>query len=680
MPDLEITGWESKGLRIPDTKIEVASKNHHTYIQMPNGMGKTTTLWLIKFALDQTHQDTHPMLTYIDGKEDLSKTLIRRLKKSDTISKGNFKLRTKLDGKNLDIHLDFDFTLGKYIRTYTFAGQPKRQINETGKPVRNLIKSGVSNYILLDGERAKHFLDGTKSSAKEAIHSLYKIELIDDVHTDCTYHIDDLRTSLGGKAGVSAKVTLANNQFKKAVAELQRRKARSSEIDTEIEGKKKEITDVTDKITTIGLTGTKHKEEVDQLKGQQKTFKKKREEHQDLAMQRIASSPLALLPDFSDNLTSLFDCLDKNKLPEAAGKEWFLELAESNECVCDNKMTALMSENIRKKSNEFLSGNHQAVLNAIKGNYRQVVSPLITSETTESYFTDLKSDLDEAGVMNAKAMSKHNEIEMIAAKAATEQGVTEKISKLTLKRKKHEDELKFLEEEKLDLSGSQTNEKSLRWAENDMDAKQDELKKFTDAYLLTQREKILEEIVEDVRDAVTQQVCEDITNSTNKRTREILKTDDMELEKIEKSLILKGGKGSGSMGQTLVLAYSFLQSLHAKNNFKMPLIIDSPVGNLDNQNRRDVADLLWEMERKMIIFIINSEKPSFMTRLVKHAKNAKRFNELCFITNISRDGKTADFYDKLVNSKDADKDGSGGISYEYKFFDGFDVEDEEEEE
>ena len=194
---------------------------------------------------------------------------------------------------------------------------------------------------------------------------------------------------------------------------------------------------------------------------------------------------------------------------------------------------------------------------------------------------------------------------------------------------------------------------------------------------MTQREKILQEIVEDVKEAVTQLVCKDITDSTNKRTKEILKTDDMELEKIEKSLILKGGKGSGSMGQTLVLAYSFLQALHAKNHFKMPLIIDSPVGNLDNQNRRDVADLLWEMNRKMIIFIINSEKPSFMTRLVKHAKDTKRFNELCFVTNISRDGKTADFYDKLVHSKDANKDGSGGISYEYEFFDGFDVEEEE---
>ena len=100
------------------------------------------------------------------GKKSLPKR-IQGLKKSDKFSTGTFNLRTKLDGKSLDIHLDFDFELGKYIRTYTFAGQPKRQIHETGKPVRNLVKSGVSNYILLDGERAKHFLDVQRQAQRK---------------------------------------------------------------------------------------------------------------------------------------------------------------------------------------------------------------------------------------------------------------------------------------------------------------------------------------------------------------------------------------------------------------------------------------------------------------------------------------------------------------------------------
>ena len=676
MPNLEIIGWESKGIRIPDTKVELASEMHHTYIQMPNGMGKTTTLWLIEFALSDTQQETHPELTYIDGKKDLSTKLIKDLRKNDAVPSGEFKLRTKLDGKNLDIHLDLNFDFGKYSRTYSYAGQPKRPLSETGKPVRNLINSGVSNYILLDGERAKHFLDGTKTSAKQAIHSLYKIELIGDAHTDCTFHMDEMRTSLGGKAGVIGKVTQAHNEYISSLGLKDRRKARLGEIDAEITEKSKEIKELGDQINSIGLGETEHKEKVDKLETEEKDYKTKRKEHQDLAMEQFKSSPLAILPEFSDNLTSLFECLDKNKLPEAAGKEWFLELAEAEYCVCGDEMTVLMSDKIRKKSSQFLSGNHQAVLNAVKGNYRQVILPLITKGDTELYFSNLKDHLKHAGTMSAEAMSKHNEIENIATKAAEEQGVTDKVSKLIIKRTTEETNLTILEDEKVNLSGTITNDKSLKWAEKEAETKERELKRYRDSYVLTQRETIIREIVEQVKENVTKTVCKEITEATNTKTESILKTTDMELETIDKSLILKGGKGGGSMGQTLVLAYSFLEALHAKNNYEMPLIIDSPVGNLDNTNRREVADLLWNMDRKIIIFVINSEKPSFIDRLVKHAKDNKRVNELSFITNITMDGKTANFYNNLVATGNANKNGSGGISYEHEFFERFDVEEE----
>ncbi len=55
MTKIEILGWESKGLRSVDYKVDFDKTQDSVYsaslLQMPNGTGKTTTLNLIRTAL-----------------------------------------------------------------------------------------------------------------------------------------------------------------------------------------------------------------------------------------------------------------------------------------------------------------------------------------------------------------------------------------------------------------------------------------------------------------------------------------------------------------------------------------------------------------------------------------------------------------------------------------------------
>ena len=52
---IKIIGWETEGLRCPDMKINLlfgVNPAHISLIQMPNGTAKTTTLNLIRAAMN----------------------------------------------------------------------------------------------------------------------------------------------------------------------------------------------------------------------------------------------------------------------------------------------------------------------------------------------------------------------------------------------------------------------------------------------------------------------------------------------------------------------------------------------------------------------------------------------------------------------------------------------------
>ena len=49
--EIRITGWRTEGFWCPDIEIKFKSSDQSHLIQMENGVGKTTTITLIKMAL-----------------------------------------------------------------------------------------------------------------------------------------------------------------------------------------------------------------------------------------------------------------------------------------------------------------------------------------------------------------------------------------------------------------------------------------------------------------------------------------------------------------------------------------------------------------------------------------------------------------------------------------------------
>ena len=102
--EIKLMGWSSLGLRSPDHQIDLSQGTqpaHVSFIQMPNGTGKTTTLTLLNAALCGEAMSWEP--------EDVRS--FRRV--DEDIDKGTFIVNLKVDGKPLTFELILDFETGR---------------------------------------------------------------------------------------------------------------------------------------------------------------------------------------------------------------------------------------------------------------------------------------------------------------------------------------------------------------------------------------------------------------------------------------------------------------------------------------------------------------------------------------------------------------------------------------
>src|SRR5262249_27540616 len=103
---LRVLGWRASGLRCPDHEISLAPgsdvPHRVSLIQRPNGVGKTTTLRLLRAALSG-ESDRGPW--------DPQRVAAFR-KKGSTAADGQFQVVLVHNDRRLTVTMDFDFVEG----------------------------------------------------------------------------------------------------------------------------------------------------------------------------------------------------------------------------------------------------------------------------------------------------------------------------------------------------------------------------------------------------------------------------------------------------------------------------------------------------------------------------------------------------------------------------------------
>ena len=610
--ELQILGWKSAGLRCPDHEIDCTDDqgepHHVTFIQMPNGTGKTTTLSLLRAAMSGGGEQSQSIW---------ENQKISEFKKNDEITLGQFWLFLKLNEKRLTIIMEIDFQANTVNYKTTFhTGQvpgfkPPHEL-------RRFMKPEFVKFFIFDGEQAQLLLDRNYTNAQTAVESLYQIHLLRQMEKkiDGYWESKTVLLTARDETGFTRRRNLLGKWRNRRKTVLDKMKIIQSELsaaEKDLKNWKIKYENELDKEKVIAEKVKESKLNVDNLtnKVEGKT-KQVTDEMRD---------PHALSRDFALMVSGLKSGLDRVKLPESVAREFFYELAEESECVCGREIDRNIKQIIRERAKQYLGSEDVSLLNSMKtaiwdavGNsYTQAEQDLSQSISTLS---GLVSELQEA----------QNELDVLKIEAEESdpavREASEKIKELELEVSKHKQDLSQyegednLEKNKIDNSQLENVNIEKLYAIATINQGIEKLEELVDEIRKTiklrkKRDK-LKEILRNAHSKAQRVIANEIREEANRKIVELMPYNNIRIKNIEKNLELED-KTSGSVGETLAVGYAFLSTLFNRaEQHKLPFVADSPVIPIDYDNRENIGELIPKLTDQFIAFIISPERERFI--------------------------------------------------------------------
>ena len=653
---IELKGWDSCGLRCPDVEIDLMENGKVAPIallQMPNGTGKTTTLNMLRAALngEATKWDAQKIRSFRRPGEDTEKAV--------------FAVHLLVDERPLTFELELDFEEGiaKYRTTSPGEGGISHGWNPPARIHRFLTENFVRLFVF-DGEFADKLLDSRESEAEKAIDALCQLYLLDEIGREAEQtwlKATRNRTATSGQ-GLSRWQNIKDKLDKQIHIVMNARKQADDSIKSIID----EVTVLNARISD--KTGQQqHLREQYDAKNSQKHDAQKEVEKSTLEVMGLIRQPQTLTQTFVDDLVGLKSQLDRLRLPSSTSSQFFVELMEEVECICGREMNEEARDTIKKRSERYLGEETSGVLNSMKHDIDLLVMQEESPKTT-----DLKSALEKLDI----AVNKKMEIETVVRALWDELiagGGDELIEWEGMLREKEAklEQLRGLVEE-IDREHLENDDektmclKSLRKQLREANTK---ISEITNTLELRQQTTILQKIVSIALQKDRGFIRDELTNECNDRLVTVLARSPIRIESIGSSLKLKGQEGA-SVGQTLSVGYTFLTNLLHRGTHQFPLIIDSPANPVDIEVRREIGKLIPALCEQFVGFTISSEREGFVSTLENESSEPIKY-----MTMFRKGPGTKDLVDGL-SSYEISENETCVLVYGKDYFNKFDIREE----
>lgn len=653
---LNILGWSASNLRCPDHEISLCLPNTQvpykaTFIQMPNGTGKTTTLQLLRATLSGSAQKwTSEQIAEFRNNTSLAKS-------------GSFVVKLSLNDKLLTLELKFDFQREKieYKTTYNSGIQ-----NGFFPPsiIKKFLNIEFVSLFIFDGELARNLLDDKQTRARDAIDALFQLSLFDGVASQFQINWENhaANTSSTTEQGLNRRRNKLKS-FKQRKKDIEAKQEKlhllRSQLKIDLQNAEEEYEAAFNRDKNLGAKLKNTKEELDKA-----VITVNFELQQSIEEMR---NPQKLVPNFGLELLNLKDNLDSLKLPTSTSQQFFDELARASKCVCGRPMDEISSKKVRERANQYLAEDEVAALNIIKSNIAKYCH-----KNTDNFSLQLQEQLERLGKSIRLRDTKTTEISAIE-KQRIEQGDSE-IEDKQYRKEKLKSDLQVCEEqlreiERVALSNPKDDTKCLKELDRLIKQAEADVAEASNTINLLKRTKIIQAVLTQAHKQAREKLRRYMIDGTNQRISQLLTRNPVVLDDIQNSLRLRNRK-RGSEGQTLSVAYAFLATIFDQSTYKLPFIVDSPAVSLDLNVRREVAGFIPSLFDQFFAFTISSERNGFVNTLHKTVDG-----EVNYITLFSKVTQTKHLWQNQDNSLVTET--SNGILIEGKeFFEQFDIEQE----
>ena len=494
------------------------------------------------------------------------------------------------------------------------------ETEETDRIVKQFFDEDIYSYYFFDGENLKNYFDSANAGkVKDSIKSLSQVNLLENAINRSDILSSEKRRELGRITGIDLtlydKVDALKDEIRRYTSDIE-------QYSLDIPVLQRRFDDLNDKMAgyrPIRDNQLKRNELEDRLKNREAEYSEFKSTKK--AFIREYYMLFNLFPKIKATLDMIISKENKGELPPRIDKKMVDELLSSHveNCpVCDGEIGEHAREHLKKLLNDLdVSNQTSNYLSKIKGSLEEAIDKckkypeirdgiikkerLITNEIDEinkelqeisQYLT--KYSNDSSSIMNVSELEKErqdvqNEI-LSKNRIKTE-------NELLLRQKK--DQLEILEKELKEMENS--NEQKILL--------QKQVATFKS--LTTHFTQVKKDLMDVIKNEIEDRTWELFSNMLwKKETFNSLKiNDDYEMSVYNNNI----NDMTGSLGATesMALAYAFTLAIHETSGQNCPLVVDSPLGRVSDENRENMArELLNISKNKQIIMLFTPDEYS----------------------------------------------------------------------
>ena len=611
---MRILGWKARGLRCPDHEISFTDSEDQPFrvslIQMPNGTGKTTTLALLRAALSGAAIETG---------WDRQKVAEFQKRNSDS-AKGRFEVLLLLNNRRATIVMDFDFENGRVSYRTTHSSGQIHGFNPASD-FRRFMNESFVNFYVFDGELAQHLLNRQYADAGIAVENLFQLNVFSAMSQKVDEYWDS-KTENVSAAKKSDRLTRyrkrlvkLKNHFEKCKRTQHKLQNKQAELAAQLRRKEEAYRQEIDKESTLSQEWQNAKTNAEQLKNVV------REEALDVL--DGMRDPHALSSSFAASMLALKRGLDRVKLPESAAREFFEDLARESECVCGRPINKEIAAIIRSRAARYLGTDDVALLNSMKTMITDAIGDSLdeAERNLEIRVANLATAMEnERNAINDRDLLRHE----AEQSDPSVRNVRETIEELEKQIKNNATALEKFDSREQTASDEQTY--GIEILDRRIKNVESMVAKITHTLVEKAKRDTLRSIIYNAHKKARTGITTELCSQTNERISNLMPHNSISIGQIKESLILKGQE-SGSVGETLSIAYAFLATLFNQSSHQLPFVVDSPAGPIDLAVRPKIGELIPKLTEQFIAFTISSERERFIEPL-KLASNT----EIQFVT------------------------------------------------
>ena len=229
--DVRLLSWRYKDIRggLSGLELKLGSPpTRWTLIQMPNGMGKTTTMHLFRAALSG---------------ETLEADIVRGFRPSDKVDRGEFEVTLSIGEKlwRITLLLDYEAGTSRYCTAKAAEKSGGKQAGHILPPeLKSLLTPAFTRLFVFDGELARQIRDLKRQEAAGAIRTLYQLDRLGAARVQIDQLVQDQqdKASAATKTQTSQGLRQLKTRLATAQAQLSDLKRRQRDLQGELAEKK----------------------------------------------------------------------------------------------------------------------------------------------------------------------------------------------------------------------------------------------------------------------------------------------------------------------------------------------------------------------------------------------------------------------------------------------------------